>query len=147
MAERKSPLMAIIGKDGPQGFETADGLEIDLGGSSGGSLYIHHINFETSTHYGELEYISTKNTPITRFSEIKNDDFVFLPSNSMIMKKSGDTRFESLFNVIVDGEVLPKSILAYAIKPMAVGLSFSIECISLTVSSTIIRTDKVRKYI
>lgn len=59
MAERKSPLMAIIGKDGPQGFETADGLEIDLGASGEGTkIYIHQVVFDRPNDGGRIEIVA-----------------------------------------------------------------------------------------
>lgn len=62
MAERKSPLMAIIGKDGPQGFETADGLKVDLGGggSGGVKLYKHEIIIVRQVYKYVFNILSTK---------------------------------------------------------------------------------------
>lgn len=59
MAERKSPLMAIIGKDGPQGFETADGLKVDLGASGEGTkIYIHQLVFNRPNDGGNIEIVA-----------------------------------------------------------------------------------------
>lgn len=62
MAERKSPVMAIIGKNGPQEYETGDGLPLDLGGggSGGVKLYKHEITIERQVYKYVFNILSTK---------------------------------------------------------------------------------------
>lgn len=74
MAERKSPVMAIIGKDGPQGYETGDRLPLDLGGggSGGVKLYKHEITIVRQVYKYIFNILSTKkesfiNTDVSNF--------------------------------------------------------------------------------
>lgn len=99
MAERKSPLMAIIGKDGPQGFETADGLEIDLGASGEGTkIYIHHIYM--NTQFLTLDFLLL--SPIKkRFENIAdmyytlvNGSAIMAPTSSNVLDKNLDRRYQ-----------------------------------------------------